>query len=102
MIKYITGENEGQITRKLTFKDDKMSQGMYDQIEPLINNYPDISLMKYETENKMVLIVINVSCNDDECRLTEAGRFMKYYNQVLSEIGWNDFILNLSHNSMNI
>ena len=85
MIEYIA-ECKEQITKMLMFRDSGISKEMYDGIESFINTYPENSVMEYEDKNKEVTILIYVICNDDKCRKTEAERFIKFYNHVLSEI----------------
>lgn len=85
MIEYLA-QNEGIVTRQLIFKDTEISEKTYKQLEKRIKKYDESVVLTHVPIANEVIIIVNKKCENDECRRTEAERFLKYYDEVLSKI----------------
>ncbi len=85
MIEYLA-QNEKDVTYQLIFKDNGISEKTYKQLEKRLKKYEDNLVLTHDPVANEVIIIINKKCENDECRVNEAERFLKYYNGVLSKI----------------
>ncbi len=85
MIEYLA-DDEGPITRQLIFKDTKILEKTYKQLEKHINKYKDSLALTHVPNTNEVIIIVNKKCENDKCRRNEAEKFIEFYNSVLSKI----------------
>jgi hypothetical protein len=85
MIEYLA-QDEGPVTGQLIFKDTGISEKTYKQLENRVKKYKDSTVLTHVPVANEVIIIVNKKCKDDECRVNEAGRFIRFYDGVLSKI----------------
>lgn len=85
MIEYLA-QDEGPVTHQLIFKDTGFSEKTYKQLENRIKKYNEKLVLTHVPVANEVIIIVNKKCENDECRVNEVERFLKYYDGVLSKI----------------
>ncbi|MDI6724399.1 MAG: hypothetical protein QMD61_07095 [Methanobacterium sp.] len=85
MIEYLA-QDEGPVTHQLIFKDTGISEKTYKHLEKRIKKYDENLVLTHVPVADEVIIIVNKKCENDECRVNEAERFLKYYDVVLSKI----------------
>ena len=85
MIEYLE-QNEGLITHQLIFKDKKISEKTYKQLEKRIKKYKDTLALTHIPDGDEVIIIVNKKCENDKCRKNEAEKFIEYYSSILNKI----------------
>jgi len=85
MIRYLE-QNEGPITYQLIFKDTKILEKTYKQLENHIKKYKDSLALTHVPDTNEVIIIVNKKCENDKCRRNEAEKFIEFYNSNLSKI----------------
>jgi len=85
LIEYLVEDN-GKVTHQLIFKDTGISEKTYKQIEKRIKKYDESVVLTHVPVADEVIIIVNKKCEDDDCRVNEAERFLKFYDGVLRKI----------------
>lgn len=85
MIEYLAEDN-GNVTHQLIFKDTGISEKTYKQLEKRLKKYNESLVLTHVPVANEVIIIVNKKCEDDECRVNEAERFIEFYDMVLSKI----------------
>lgn len=85
MIEYLA-QDEGPVTRQLIFKDTGISEKTYKQLEKRIKKYKESVVLTHVPVADEVIIIVNKKCENDECRVNEAEKFIKFYDGVLRKI----------------
>ncbi len=85
MIEYLA-EDEGPITRQLIFKDTRILEKTYKQLENRIKKYEHSLALTHIPIDNEVIIIVNKKCENDKCRNDEAEKFIDFYNNVLNKI----------------
>ena len=84
MIEYLA-QHEA-ITHQLIFKDTGISEKTYKQLEKRIKKYKESVVFTHVPVADEVIIIVNKKCENDECRVNEVERFIKFYDGVLRKI----------------
>lgn len=82
MIEY-QAQNEANITHQLIFKDKGISEKTYKQLEKRLKKYNESLVLTHDPGANEVIIIVNKKCENDECRKSEAKRFIGFYDGVL-------------------
>lgn len=85
MIEYLA-QNEGPVTGQLIFKDTGISEKTYKQLEKRIKKYKESIVLTHVPVVDEVIIIVNKKCENDECRVGEAEKFIEFYDGVLRKI----------------
>jgi len=85
MIEYLA-QDEGPITYQLIFKDTGISEKTYKQLKKRVMKYKGNLVLTHIPVADEVIIIVNKKCENDECRVGEAERFIGFYGGVLRKI----------------
>jgi len=85
MIEYLAGD-EGKVSYQLIFKDTGISEKTFKQLEKRLKKYNENLVLTHVPVADEVIIIVNKKCEDDECRVNEAERFVEFYDRTLSKI----------------
>ena len=85
MIEYLA-QDEGKVTYQLIFKDTGISDKTYKQLEKRVKKYKESTVLTHVPIADEVIIIVNKKCENDECRVSEAEKFIEFYDSVLRKI----------------
>lgn len=79
-------QDERKVSYQLIFKDTGIIDKTYKQLEKRLKKYGESLALTHDDVAKEIIIIVNKKCENDECRVNEAERFIDFYKGILRKI----------------